>query len=120
MDDKKLSDLIRRAFMPTEPSRSFDQTFWQKIAERKAEPFAARVWRSVSGLLPAPSLAPVFAAAFLAFVLGGTAGVMNEIRSPGPVSAASRTLSGFSEYRGVPSLSLAGSYLNMQTGGGQS
>ena len=124
---QRLNGLLEGFFSPVEPSKDFERVFWRKILERSAtkapadssfgeqkEPWFVRVLKDIESLVPLPT--PSRAAAFLlvAFLIGGTGGVVSAMNVPTSLEAKRTSvqyLSGFHEFKGIPSSSVAATYL---------
>lgn len=118
---QKLNALIKTSAVSVEPSPNFDGIFWQKVLQRENEPWFARVLRRLENLIPAPNFAQTFAVLLFALLIGGTGGFVATANTISPEQMqASRTsikyLSGFQEFAGVPSSSVAANYLKMTEG----
>ena len=112
--DDKLDRLLKESFSTIEPSKDFERVFWQKILERQKEPWFTRVLKDLESFVPFPT--PTQAVAFLlvAFLIGGTGGVVSAMNVPTSLEAKRTSvqyLSGFHEFKGVPSSSVAAAYL---------
>jgi hypothetical protein len=112
---QKLNELLRSSIPITQPSLNFERIFWQKILEREKEPWWAKRFRDVESLIPTSS-PQVAALLFFALIIGGAGGVLSAMNTLTPENIASnrasiRYLSGFREFNGIPSPSVAASYL---------
>ena len=108
---------ILRNHPPTiEPSEDFERVFWQKALERQKEPWFIRLLKELDSLIPHPSTPQVAMVVLTAFLVGGTGGVVSARNSTGSFEAERNSvkyLSGFREFKGVPSSSVAASYLKV-------
>ncbi len=108
-------DLLKKAAPPKiEVTPNFDRVFWEKIASRQKEPWFVRGRKWFEASFPVPSFSEAVAVFLIAFVVGGAGGVFSGVRSGATFEAEKmsvRYLSGFQEFKGVPSSSVAGSYL---------
>ncbi len=101
-----------------EPSAGFERIFWQKVLERKGEPWVQRVFRGLESLFPVPNFSQTAAALLFSFIIGSTSGVFAAMKEPvinqmQAKRSSIQYLSGFPEYKGLPSVSVAGTYLKM-------
>ena len=100
-----------------EPSREFDNRFWSRVIEHQRQPWLLRLLKDLEFLIPTPNFSQAFAVLVIAFVIGGTGGFFSAfqtLRTPEQVQAqriSVQYLSGFGEFKGVPSTSVAGTYL---------
>ena len=120
-EDDKLDKLLKESFSTIEPSKDFERVFWQKILERQKEPWFVRVLKDLESFIPFPT--PVQAMAFVltAFLIGGTGGVVSAMNVPTSLEAKRTSvqyLSGFHEFKGIPSSSVAATYLKTIDDGG--
>ena len=115
LTEAQFEELLRKPASQIEPSVHFDAGFWQKVAEREREPWAIRLFRDLEAWVPTPSLSGALAVLVIAFLVGGAGGVYS-VRNTPPGLDAQRTsiqyLSGFREFKGVPTSSVAAAYLN--------
>lgn len=122
---KAFSGLLRMSAERIEPSFDFDSRFWKKAFEREKEPWLVRILKSLETLVPAPNFGQVFAALTLALLIGGASGVVSATNTltPDRIQGSKESiqyLSGFREFGGVPSPSVAGVYLKTVSRGNQS
>lgn len=99
-----------------EPSKDFERIFWQKVLERQKEPWFVRFLKELESLIPRPSMPQAAMVVLMAFLVGGTGGVVFAMNSTGSFEAertSVRYFSGFSEFKGMPSSSVAASYLKI-------
>ncbi len=113
---KKLHNLIQMGNIDVEPSSDFEATFWEKVSARSKEPWLTRVFKSLEASIPIPNLAQVFVVLLFAFFVGGAGGALSAMNTltPQRVEGATnsiRYLSGFQEFKGVPSSSMTAVYL---------
>lgn len=97
-----------------EPSKGFERIFWQKVLERQKEPWFVRLLKELDSLIPRPSNPQVAMVVLTALLIGGTGGVVSARSVTGSFEAERTSvqyLSGFREFKGVPSSSVAVSYL---------
>ena len=120
-EDDKLDKLLKESFSPIEPSKDFERVFWQKILERQKEPWFVRVLKDLESLVPFPTPSQAVAFLLVAFFIGGTGGVVSAMNVPTSLKAKRTSvqyLSGFHEFKGIPSSSVAGAYLKTIENGG--
>lgn len=110
--------LVRTAFPPVEISPGFEGAFWSKVIEREKEPWFVRVFKDLAFLIPTPSRREAFAVLFVAFLIGSSGGFFSAARTiasmPEHIQAQKisvQYLTGFGEFKGLPSTSVAGTYL---------
>ena len=118
--DDKLDKLLKESFSTMEPSKDFERMFWQKILERQKEPWFVRVLKDLESLVPFPTLSQTAAFVLTAFLIGGTGGVVSAMNAPASLDAKRTSvqyLSGFREFKGIPSSSVAGAYLKTMANG---
>ena len=116
---RRFTAQLRTAPLLIEPSADFDAIFWRKVWEHKERPWFFRLVRDLEVWVPAPTWAQAAAVVLIAFLVGGTGGVVSAVQLEGNVGTPWRVaptgsmpyLSGFPEYKGVPFPSLAASYL---------
>ncbi|MBI4971741.1 MAG: hypothetical protein HZC17_07890 [Candidatus Omnitrophica bacterium] len=105
MEKDNLDKLIlKSAPEKIEPSSGFEGRFWQKLSERQNAPHPIGIFEWV----PVPSFSQAAAIVLIALMIGGVSGIVSALNAPPAV----RSLSGFHEIKGVPSVSVAGAYLN--------
>ena len=115
-----LNPFLRQTGDPVESSRGFDTVFWAKVAERQKTPWFAKLLNDLEALVPAPNLRRAVAFATLAFFIGNLGGVVSTMRpgvQDGGSVASLKTLSALQEFKGVPSYSLAATYLKATESG---
>lgn len=108
--------LLKSSSIHIEPSETFEADFWRKVQAITEESWSARFIRFIQSFesMPVPNLAQSFAIALLAVFIGSTSGVLSSKVEWSQVSGnGAPTLSGVNEYKGIPKVSLAGSYLAM-------
>ena len=108
--------MLRAGAEAVEPSPDFEANFWQKVFALEKEPWSSRLFRELESLVPVPSLAESFAVLLIALLIGGAGGAFSAVNTLTPERlqaerASVRYLSGFSEFKGLPSPSLAAAYL---------
>lgn len=114
---KAFNSLLRVSAERIEPTFDFDSRFWKKAFEREKEPWFARVLKDLESLIPTPNFRQAFAVLSLALLIGGAGGAvsaMNSTNTAGRLSGgreAVQYLSGFREFGGLPSSSVAATYL---------
>ena len=113
---QKLNLFIRTNVVSIEPSPNFDGIFWQKVLQREKESWLSRALHRLDSLIPTPNFAQAFAILFMALFIGGTGGFVATANTFTPEQmqvrkASVKYLSGFQEFAGIPSTSVAASYL---------
>lgn len=113
---EKLNGLIRTSAPSMEASLNFEGRFWQKVLEREKESWLAKVLRGLDSLIPVPNFAQVLTILLMALFIGGTGGFVATANTILPEQMQGKResvkyLSGFQEFAGVPSSSVAASYL---------
>lgn len=110
--------LIRTASPTVALSPGFDGAFWSKVIEREKEPWFVRFLKDFEFLIPTPNMRQAFAVLLVAFFIGSTGGFFSVVRTiasmPAEVQAQKisvQYLTGFGEFKGLPSTSVAGTYL---------
>lgn len=115
---KTLQEVLRTSNATTEPSSDFDAVFWRKVYARSSEPWFSKLLHGFEFLIPIPNFSQAFVALTLAFFLGSAGGLLS-VRNAQALNLNTRlnspvqTLSGFQEFKGIPSSSVAGMYLTM-------
>ena len=120
-ENDKLDKLLKESFSTIEPSRDFERVFWQKIFERQKEPWLVRVLKDLEAFIPFPAPSQAVAFVLVAFLIGGTGGVVSAMNVPTSLEAKRTSvqyLSGFHEFKGIPSSSVAATYLKTIDNGG--
>lgn len=122
---KAFSGLLRMSAERIEPSFDFESRFWKKAFEREKEPWLVRILKDFESLIPVPSLGQVFAVLTLALFIGGASGVVSATNTltPDRIQGSKESvqyLSGFREFGGIPSPSVAGAYLKTVQAGDKS
>lgn len=112
---RAFSRLFKAGTVRLRVSDDFEQVFWKKALARHEEPWFVRVLKDRELLIPFPNVSQVVAMLTLAFLIGGVGGLYVN-RSTYSVDIKSQKafvqyLSGFQEFRGVPSSSVAATYL---------
>lgn len=113
---ERLDGLLGSSFYTIEPSKNFEQVFWQKVLERQKEPWFVRLLKELDSLIPRPSAPQMAMVALMAFLIGSTGGVVSAMNSTGSLEAERNSvqyLSGFREFKGLPTSSVAASYLKV-------
>jgi len=113
---KALHGILKSDLARIEPSKNFERIFWQKVLEKQKEPWLIRILKELNSLVPYPSMPQMATVVLMAFLIGGTGGVVSAMNSTGPFEAERTSiqyLSGFPEFKGVPSASVAASYLKV-------
>jgi hypothetical protein len=113
---QKLTAIIKTSAVSVEPSLNFDGIFWQKVMGREKESWFAKALRHLESLIPAPNFAQAFAILLIALVIGGTGGAVSAMNALTPERlqsgrASIQYLSGFREFKGIPSSSVSAAYL---------
>lgn len=113
---QKLNLLIRTNVVAIDPSPNFEGIFWQKVLQREKESWLSKVFRRLDSFVPTPNFAQAFAILFMALFIGGTGGFVATANTLTPEQmqakkASVKYLSGFQEFAGIPSTSVAASYL---------
>ncbi len=115
---KTLQNVLRTSIATIEPSPDFDAAFWRKVYARSKEPWFSKLLKNLEWTIPIPNLSQAFAVLSIAFLIGSAGGWFSA--SGGQIwslnqrpASAIQTLSGFQEYKGIPSPSIAGTYLTM-------
>jgi hypothetical protein len=96
-----------------EPSKGFERLFWQKVLEKQKEPWFIRLWKELDSIIPHPSMPQMAMVVLMAFLVGGTGGVVSAMNVPTSLEAKRTSvqyLSGFHEFKGIPSSSVAATY----------
>ncbi|MBI2094841.1 MAG: hypothetical protein HYT89_01585 [Candidatus Omnitrophica bacterium] len=110
MDDTKLERLLRAAKdADILPSAGFESRFWEAVGHRRQSPWFLRWLEELQALVPAPMAAPMAATLLLVFLVGGATGTVSAM-SERPASAG-QSLSGFGEFKGLPTVSVTAAYL---------
>ena len=120
-EDDKLDKLLKGSFSTIEPSKDFERVFWQKVFERQKEPWLVRVFKDLESFIPLPTPAQAVAFVLTAFLIGGTGGAVSAMNVPADLEAKRTSvqyLSGFHEFKGIPSSSVAATYLKTIDNGG--
>ena len=111
---KAFQGILRNDSAKIEPSKHFERVFWQKVLERQKEPWFIRLWNELDFLIPRPSTPQMAMVVLTAFLIGGTGGDVSAVNAPVNLEAKRTSvlyLSGFQEFRGIPSSSVAAAYL---------
>lgn len=120
--DQAFDWLLKSSVSKIEPSGDFEQRFWNKVLERP-RPWFQMLAGYVESLMPVPGAYQVAGVLLLSFFIGSAGGVLAVMAGPSQARIEDRQLirylSGFPEYQGVPSVSVAGSYLKNISEGGE-
>lgn len=113
---KRLENLLRAGGPSIEPSPEFEANFWKKVFAREKEPWFSRLLRDFESLVPVPNFSQAFAVLLIALFVGGAGGVVSAMNTLMPERVESgrasiQYLSGFREFKGLPSSSVSASYL---------
>lgn len=111
---KAFQSILKSDSAKIEPSKHFERVFWQKVLERQKEPWFIRLWNELDSLIPRPSTPQMAMVVLTAFLIGGTGGAVSAVNAPVNLEAKRASvlyLSGFQEFRGIPSSSVAAAYL---------
>lgn len=113
---ERLENLLRAGGSSIEPSPEFEANFWKKVFAREKEPRLSRLLKDLESLFPVPSFSEAFAILLIALLIGGTGGAVSAMNTLTPERVESgRTsvqyLSGFREFKGIPSSSVSAAYL---------
>lgn len=108
--------LFKTAPIHIQPSETFEANFWKKIYARQEEPWFTKLLRNIESHIPVPNFAQTFAVLLIALLIGGTGGAVSVMNAVTPQKLGSQQtsikyLSGFHEFKGIPSSSVAASYL---------
>ena len=106
--------LLRQARVEIQPDIGFDTIFWEKVSKRQKEPWFAGFFRELEFSIPFPTLSQAMAFVFVAFFIGGTGGAVSAMNAAAPSESKKTSvqyLSGFHEFKGVPSSSVTATYL---------
>ncbi|MBI3252829.1 MAG: zf-HC2 domain-containing protein [Candidatus Omnitrophica bacterium] len=115
---RSLNDSLRASFSAIEPSRDFERVFWQAIAGRSAakEPWFIGLLKELDSLVPHLGIPQMAMAVLTALLVGGAGGIFSAVNAAVPSEvqrSSAQYLSGFNEFKGVPSPSVAASYLKV-------
>lgn len=113
---RRLQNLLRSGGYSIEPSPEFEANFWKKVFAREGEPQLSRLLRDLESLFPVPSFSEAFAILLIALFVGGAGGVVSAMNTLTPersqaMSVSIQYLSGFREFKGIPSSSVSAAYL---------
>ncbi len=113
---KTFHQLLKTAPIQIEPSETFEADFWRKAYARQEESRFTKLLRDIESHIPVPNFAQAFTVLLIALLIGGSGGVVSAMNTIMPERLqGERTsvqyLSGFHEFKGVPSSSVAASYL---------
>lgn len=113
-----LQKILRTPSATIEPSSDFDAIFWNKVYERSKKPWFSKLLTNLEWTIPIPNLSQAFATLAIAFLVGSAGGLFSVLNTQASdlsrkLSPPVQTLSGFHEFKGIPSFSVAGAYLTM-------
>ena len=114
---REFQQKLRNVWRSLEPSANFEILFWEKADARKKKMGVLGTWlQHLDSFLPAFNFSQTFAALLIAFMIGGVGGtILNfdrlTISSRGMSRPSTLSLSGFGEFKGLPSTSIAAAYL---------
>lgn len=98
------------------PSLDFESNFWKKAYARQHESRLSKFLKDIESLFPVPTFAHAVAILLLALLIGSAGGIVSarNIIMPQQLEdqrTSIQYLSGFREFKGIPSSSVAASYL---------
>jgi len=110
-------DLLKSDVALVQPSASFERVFWQKVLEQESRPWYWRVLGSLEALLPVPTTSQMALALLFSLMIGSGGGFYTAMKQTSSEDIhvshhTLQTLSGFSEHKGLPLVSVAGVYFN--------
>ena len=110
--------ILQASSLSIEPSSNFEPNFWEKIYARQEESWLSKVLRDIESLFPVPTFSQAFAVLLMALFIGGAGGAVSATNTINPQNLeGARTsikyLSGFQEFKGIPTSSMAASYLKV-------
>lgn len=111
---RMLHGILRTTGSDTRVSPGFDVAFWNKVHERQKEPWFLKLLKDLESWTPVPALSQAFAVLAIAFLIGGTGGIVSAMSQAQGIQAQRTSiqyLSGFREFKGIPSVSVAAAYL---------
>ena len=98
---------------PLEPSKNFEAIFWEKIQARQEQTPTFGSWlKRLDSFIPTLNLPQAFAVLLIALMIGSFGGALTHPKTP---QASTLSLSGFGEFQGLPSTSVAAAYLKSTT-----
>lgn len=108
--------LLKTAPLQIEPSETFEADFWRKIYTRQSESWFSKLLKNIESHIPVPNFAQALTVVFVALLIGGTGGGVSAMNTMTPerlegARTSVQYLSGFQEFRGIPSSSVAASYM---------
>lgn len=114
--DKWIDDVLKTAPIPIELSETFEASFWKKVYAREQKFWFTKLLRDIESHIPIPTFAQAFAVLLIALLIGGTGGVVSAMNTINPQTLENertsiKYLSGFHEFQGIPSSSVAASYM---------
>ena len=113
---KTLCQVLREDTPLIEPSKNFNTVFWSKVSGRQNIPWFTRLLGDLEVFIPAPNLRQAVTFALLAFFIGNIGGLASMLPRQvftGSSTASLRHFSNLQEFKGLPSYSLAASYLKI-------
>ena len=113
---RKLEFLLRAEQASIQPSAAFEANFWRKASEPQSASWVNRIFEMLDFMLPSPSFSQALAAVLIGLLLGGAGGILSAVGTAIPAHReilfpGAHDLTGFSEFKGLPSSSLAAAYL---------
>lgn len=113
---KRLENLLQVSDSSIEPSPEFEANFWTKVFAREKEPRFSRLLRDFESLIPVPTFSQAFVILLIALFMGGAGGAVSAMNTltPERIQSASTSiqyLSGFHEFKGLPSSAVSAAYL---------
>lgn len=108
--------LLKTVPIHIEPSETFEADFWKKVYARQEESWFTKLLRDIESHIPIPNFAQAFAILLIALLIGGAGGAVSAMNAVTPQKLGSQQtsikyLSGFQEFKGIPSSSVSASYL---------
>lgn len=125
---KTFHAILRSHPSTIEPSKDFEARFWNKVSSfppeadqplaggEQKEPWFIGLLKELDSLIPHPSTPQLAMVVLMAFLVGSTGGAVSAMNSMGSLEVERNSvkyLSGFHEFKGVPSSSVAASYLKV-------
>lgn len=117
---KTFHQLFKTASIHVEPSETFEADFWKKVYARQEKSWFTKLLRDIESHIPIPNFAQAFTVLLIALLIGGTGGAVSAMNTITPKKIETQQtsikyLSGFQEFKGIPSSSVAASYLKLKT-----
>ena len=110
MDNKRFEQLLKTAKGGTiSPSTDFEPRFWEAVEHRRQSPWFLKWLEELQVLVPAPMAAPMAATLLVVFLVGGATGTVSAMSER--TAPAGQSLSGFGEFKGLPTVSVTAAYL---------